>query len=212
MTHLPAQKLAPTSSPSLLASIGQVSKYASKALIIREGSRGDSLFVVLSGRIRIFTEDADGHRFVIGTYGSGTLFGEGALDGGPRTASVAAVGECECAVIPYDLLRRQILENPAFSLGLITELIKRSRASTQKMKSLALESVYQRLRQLFEEEAVSEDGRYVLGPAMAQQEIAHRLGASRDMITRILRELTKGGYVKVGRGQIELLRPLPKAW
>jgi CRP/FNR family cyclic AMP-dependent transcriptional regulator len=199
--------------PSLLASLGEVRPYANKTLIIREGSRGNALFILLSGRIRIFTEDADGRRFVIGSYGSGTFFGEGALDGGPRTASVEAVGECTCAVISYAVLQRQIVESPAFSLGLITELIKRSRASTQKMKSLALESVYQRLRQLFEEEGAALEGeRKVVGPAMSQQEIANRLGASRDMVTRILRELTKGGYVKVGRGQIELLKPLPKAW
>lgn len=201
-----------TASSSLLGALGQIRHYASKELIIREGSKGDSLFVLLSGQIRIFTEDIDGHRFIIGTYGSSTLFGEGALDGGPRTASVEAVGECVCSIVPYATLRRQILDSPEFSLALITEFIKRSRASTHKMKSLALESVYQRLRQLFEDEAMTTDGQRVLGPGMSQQEIANRLGASRDMVTRILRELTKGEYVSVKRGEIALLKPLPKDW
>lgn len=199
-------------SDSLWISLGEKRLYDPKELIIREGSKGDALYVLLNGHVRVFTEDAEEHRFIIGIYGRGTLFGEGSLDGGPRTASVEAIETCQCAVIPYSNLRRQILYNPEFALALITELIKRSRASTHKMKSLALESVYQRLRQLFQDEGVQQDGYWVLGPKISQQEIASRLGASRDMVTRILRELTKGEYVSVKRGLIIQLKPLPKAW
>lgn len=202
----------PLPASGLLAALGEVRHYARKTLIIREGTEGSDLYVLLSGRIRIFTEDEEGHSFIIGSFGTGTLFGEGALDGGPRTASVEAISDSECAVIPYAVLLQKMRDDPAFSLSLIGELIRRSRSSTRKLKSLALESVYQRLRQLFEEDGVMLDGRKVLGPALSQQEIANRLGASRDMITRILRELTKGGYVQVGRGCIEQLKPLPRAW
>jgi CRP/FNR family cyclic AMP-dependent transcriptional regulator len=201
------------STVSLLVAIGQPRRFMSSELIIREGTPGDTLFVLNDGRIRIFTEDAtSGNRYVIGQYGKGTLFGEGSLDGGLRTASVEAVGDCECSVVRYDLLRQHIIDSPTFSLGLLTELIKRSRESTRKLKGLALETVYQRFRDMVEKDGLLLDGHRVLGPGVSQQEIAFQLGASRDMLTRILRDLAKGGYVKIGRGEIRVLKSLPSAW
>ena len=181
-------------------------------MLVREGEIGDALFVLLDGRIRIFAEDQEGHRFVIGGYGPGTLFGEGSLDGGPRTASVEAVSEVVCSVLGYVELKAAMASNPSFAMALLTELIVRGRATARRMKSLALDSVYQRLRALIAIEAVNHNGVSTLGPDWTQQEIANRLGASRDMVTKIFRELSKGGYIAVGRGEMRILRPLPKAW
>lgn len=149
---------------------------------------------------------------MIGTYGPGTLFGEGSLDGGPRTASVEAVSDLTCSVLPYDKLKAAMAGDPAFAMTLLTEMIVRGRATARRMKSLALDSVYQRLRAMIATEAVDNHGVSTLGPDWSQQEIANRLGASRDMVTKIFRELSKGGYIAVGRGETRVLRPLPKAW
>ncbi len=170
----------------------------------------------------MYVDANDCRCFVIGTYGAGTLFGEGALDGGPRTASVEALTGLECVEISYVDLRRKLTEDSAFALVLIMELIGRSRLTARRLKSLALGSVYERFRELAEQEARPVDGSAcvadaangprALPPEWSQQELAQRLGASRDMVTRILRELGKGGYVDVGRGRIILLRPLPRHW
>ena len=195
-----------------LALLGEARAYRRKSLLVTEGEIGSSLFVLLKGRIRIYAEDQDQHRFVIGSYGPGTLFGEGSLDGGPRTASVEAVTDLVCARVPYARLKESMASDPAFAMTLLTELIARSRATTRRMKGLALDSVYQRLGALIEAEAQDSPRGRVLGPDWTQQEIANRLGSSRDMITKIFRELSKGGYIAVGRGELRLLRPLPKAW
>lgn len=195
-----------------LARLGHVRSYPRKSLLVREGETGDALFVLIEGRIRVFAEDQDGHRFVIGSYGPGTLFGEGSLDGGPRTASVEAVSDLVCSVLPYAELKAAMAENPSFAMALLTELIVRGRATARRMKSLALDSVYQRLRAMIATEAVLRNGLQTLGPDWSQQEIANRIGASRDMVTKIFRELSKGGYIAVGRGELRILRPLPKAW
>ena len=195
-----------------LAHLGSLRRFPRKTLVVREGEVGDTLFVLLEGRIRIFAEDQDGHRFVIGAYGPGSLFGEGSLDGGPRTASVEALAELECSVVPYAKLKAAMAGDPAFAMALLTELIARGRATARRMKSLALDSVYQRLRAMIDNEAIDRDGVRVLGPDWSQQEIANRLGSSRDMVTKIFRELSKGGYIAVGRGETRILRPLPKAW
>ena len=195
-----------------LARLGAIRQYPRKSLLVKEGEAGDTLFVLLEGRMRIFAEDQDEHRFVIGIYGPGTLFGEGSLDGGPRTASVEAVSDLVCSVLPYAELKAAMARDPVFAMALLTELIARGRATARRMKSLALDSVYQRLLALIAIEGVERDGVRTLGPDWSQQEIANRLGSSRDMVTKIFRELAKGGYIAVGRGETRILRPLPKAW
>lgn len=200
-------------SPSIaaLARLGRRCRFAPGALVLREGDPGDSLFVLLTGRIRIFV-DADERRFVIGTYGPGTLFGEGSLDGGPRTASVEAVSEIQCAMLSYDELREKLAADASFATALTMELIGRSRSTARRLKTLALGTVYERFRELVEQEAVVKDGARQLPSDWSHQEIANRIGSSRDMVTKILKELGKGDYVAVSRGRIALLKDLPKRW
>jgi CRP/FNR family cyclic AMP-dependent transcriptional regulator len=205
-----------------LLALGRKVTFVRGDRVLIEGQSGDCLYILLAGRVRVYVNAEDYRCFVIGTYGVGTLFGEGALDGGPRTASVEALTGLECAQISYADLRQKLAEDPAFALALTMELIGRSRSTARRLKLLALGSVYERFRDLAEQEARpvdggsckadATDGPRALPPEWTQQEIAQRLGASRDMLTRILRELGKGGYVDVGRGRIILLRPLPRRW
>ncbi len=195
-----------------LARLGEARTFTRKQLLVHEGEPGSELYVVLSGRVRIYTDNDQGRRFVLGSYGPGTLFGEGALDGGPRTASVEALSEVVCSVVPFDLLMQHIEAHPAFAMVLLMEMIGRSRAAMGRMKGLALETVYQRLRRLLMAEARLQEGQPMLGPEWTQQELANHLGASRDMITRLFRDLTAGGYVATGKAGMRVLKPLPEAW
>ena len=193
-----------------LAKLGRLCVFPARAAIVHEGDPGDSLFVVLDGRIRIFVDSDDERRFVIGLFGPGSLFGEGSLDGGPRTASVEAVTETICAVIAYADLRQTLLDDAQFGMALVMELIQRSRHTARRMKGLALNSAYQRFRELVLQELRQPTGE--LQGDWSQQEIAQRLGCSRDMVTKILKELGKGDYVLARRGGLTIRKPLPKAW
>lgn len=195
-----------------LARIGKRKKFTRRSMLIREGDPGGEMFVLLSGRIRIFTEGEGRRRFVFGTFGPGTPFGEFSLDHGPRTASVEAIADCECAIIDYAALKEKLTNDPMFAMALMSDLITRSRASTERLKSLALDTVYQRLRKFIAVEAQPDGESLMLGPEWSQQEIANRLGSSRDMITRIFRDLSKGGYITTKRGETRILKPLPKGW
>jgi CRP/FNR family cyclic AMP-dependent transcriptional regulator len=193
-----------------LAKLGRQCVFPARTSIVREGDPGDSLFVVLDGRIRIFVDSDDERRFVIGLFGPGSLFGEGSLDGGPRTASVEAVAATTCAVIAYAELRQALLDDAQFGMALVMELIQRSRHTARRMKGLALNSAYQRFRELVLQELGQPTGE--LPGDWSQQEIAQRLGCSRDMVTKILKELGKGDYVVARRGGLQICKPLPKAW
>jgi CRP/FNR family cyclic AMP-dependent transcriptional regulator len=199
-----------------LVALGVPRSFAKKSLVLEEGQPGNSFFILLSGHIRIFTEEngADGstRRLVIGAFGPGTIFGEGALNGGTRNASVEAISDITCTEIDCLDFRNRVSMDPRYAMTLLTDLISRSRLNTQQMKSLALKTVYQRLRELLVTGSILENGVRTFGPEMTQQEIAHRIGSSRDMITKIFKDLAKGGYIELTHGKPVILKELPKAW
>jgi CRP/FNR family cyclic AMP-dependent transcriptional regulator len=95
---------------------------------------------------------------------------------------------------------------------LIGKLIQRARRATENVKSLALSDVYGRLSRLLDQLAHNVDGAMVVSERLTQQEIAERVGASRDMISRLMKDLVAGGYIALeGRG-IVILKRLPPAW
>jgi CRP/FNR family cyclic AMP-dependent transcriptional regulator len=138
--------------------------------------------------------------------------GEMSLDGAPRSASVITVEPTTCAVVSRAQFREFILAHPDFALHLIENLIHRARLATDNVKSLALSDVYGRLVRLLNSLVVDQDGRQVVPEKLTQQDIAERVGSSRDMISRLMKDLVAGGYVAVEDRTITLLRKLPPAW
>jgi len=184
-----------------LARGGQVRSMARNTVFIDEGDKGDSLFVILSGRVKVFVADADGREMVLDIHGPGDYVGELALDGRPRAASVMAMEPTA------------IVANPDLAMNLIGTLIERLRIATEKVRNLALMDVYGRVARLLLSLAVEQpDGRMVVPERLTQQDIADRVGASRDMVSRIFKDLTTGGYVTVLDRQITINRKPPARW
>ncbi len=196
-----------------LARGGQVRSMARNTIFIDEGDKGDSLFVILSGRVKVFVADADGREMVLDIHGPGDYVGELALDGRPRAASVMAMEPTVCSVLTRDALRTAIVANPDLAMNLIGTLIERLRIATEKVRNLALMDVYGRVARLLLSLAVEQpDGRMVVPERLTQQDIADRVGASRDMVSRIFKDLTTGGYVTVLDRQITINRKPPARW
>ena len=195
-----------------LAATAVVRRFPRNAVLINEGEQGDSLFIVLSGRLKVYAGNEAGKEIVIDFHGPGECVGELSLDGAPRSASVKTVEPTSCAVVNRAQFREFIREHPDFALYLISKLIQRARLATENMKSLALSDVYGRLVRLLQSLAQECDGRQIIPEKLTQQEIAERVGASRDMISRLMKDLVAGGYLAVeGRG-IVILKRLPPAW
>ncbi len=192
---------------------GITRKYPKNTIIVSEGDSTDGLFIVLEGRVKIFVSDEDGHEVVLGTHGPGEYFGEMALlDAGPRSASVITLEPSQMIIVPRDEFRGFVESNPAFAFSLIGKLIARVRTLTDNVKSLALMDVYGRLARLLLELAEERDGVLKIGERLTQQEIASRIGASREMVSRILKDLTTGGYISQSREGIVLHRRPPLHW
>jgi CRP/FNR family cyclic AMP-dependent transcriptional regulator len=195
-----------------LASRGQTRTFPRNAVIINEGDRGDTLFVILSGKVKVYVSDDDGREMVLDMHDAGEYVGEMSLDGRPRSASVMTLEPTTCSVLSRDELRAAIARNPDIAMAIIEKLIERARIATDNVKNLALMDVYGRVARLLLSLAREENGKLVVPDRMTQQDIADRVGASRDMISRIFKDLTIGGYVTVENRQITIHRKPPARW
>jgi CRP/FNR family cyclic AMP-dependent transcriptional regulator len=195
-----------------LAAAGKVRAYPKHTLLIQEGDRSDQLYMVLSGRLKVFLSDSEGREIVIDTLGPRQFFGEMALEGEPRSASVMTTEPCRLAVIERDDFKRFLAEDPDAAYALIVTLIRRARNLTRAVGSLALLDVYGRVARLLLDNAVEEEGRLVVGERLSQQEIARRVSASREMVSRIVTDLREGGYIGIEADRMVIYRPLPKRW
>jgi CRP/FNR family transcriptional regulator, cyclic AMP receptor protein len=195
-----------------IAATGVVRAFPRNAIIINEGEHGDSLFIVMTGKVKVFASNDAGREFVIDFHGPGEYVGEMSLDGEPRSASVMTVEPTTCAVVNRAHFREFILAHPDFALHLIERLIRRVRVTTGNLKSLALSDVYGRLVRLLNTLSRSVDGKVVVRERLTQQEIADRIGASRDMIGKLMKDLVSGGYLAVEDRTITILKKLPTGW
>ena len=195
-----------------IAAVATARSFPKGAIIVSEGDETDSLYVMLSGRARVYVADAEGREAQLNRIGAGEYFGEVTLDGGPRSASVMALEECRCAVIRRAELDALVAKNPAFALHLVRKLASRVRALTENVRSLALMDVYGRVARLLLELAEERDGRMVIDGPLTQKDIASRVGCSREMISRIFSDLTAGGYVSREAGHLVILKTPPARW
>ncbi len=196
-----------------LAKLGRVRSYPKNTVIITEGDSSDSVFVILSGKVKAFVSDAEGHELILNTQAPGDYVGEMALDGKPRSASVVTLEPTTFSVVQREPLRDAIRRNPDFALDMIAKVIERAREATDNVKNLALLDVYGRVARLLLNMAVeAEDGKMRIPEKITQQEIAERVGASRDMVSRIFRDLTVGGYISVKNRIVTINKKPPAKW
>ena len=170
---------------------------------------------MISGSVRSFSSDWAGKELTYGVYGPGMAFGEMSLDGGSRSASVITVEPSECALIDHDTIRKQLAVSPDFALALVELVISRAREATKSAKQLALLDVYGRLRSFLNTMHASRAAS--AGPAhslkkLSQKDIASHIGSSREMVSRLFRDLENGGYIEVKKSQVTVKKTLPERW
>jgi len=195
-----------------IAPHGVVRSFPAQAILINEGDATDSLYIVLSGRVKVYASSEDGRELVLSEYGPGSYFGELSLDGERRSASIKAIEACTCRVVQGAQLRRFLDAHPDFAMHLNRKLIRMVRRLTEQLSSIALQDVYGRVVRVLTElsEPVGEER--VLRHKLTQQDIADRIGCSREMVNRVMKALTAGGYVAQRDGRLAILRKLPLAW
>lgn len=186
-------------------------RYPKNTIILMEGDACNHFYVVETGTLKVFVEDANGRQATLNILGPGEHFGELALiDGAPRSASVMTVTDAELLAISQRDFHTFIEDDHAISLELMKALVKRVRMLTDNVRDLALLDVYGRIKNLLENRVSDDEG--LIEPKLTHQEISEMVGASREMVSRIMRELVLGGYIEQTPTSLILRKRFPANW
>lgn len=213
LNKVPLFACLPDDAIETLESHSSVKSYRKNTVIIERGDETTSLYVLVSGKVRVYVSDEDGKEVVLSVLDApGAYFGELALVGSTeRTASVMTVEDSMLRVISKQDFRACLVDNPQIGLELIHDLAKQVKTLTDRVSTLALNNVYGRLVATLTEWSKEEDGRLITG-RLTQQEIAQLVGSSREMVSRIFKDLKQGGYIAIENKRIVLLKKLPARW
>jgi CRP/FNR family cyclic AMP-dependent transcriptional regulator len=177
-------------------------------VVLNAGDSTDNIYFVLSGALKVQVSDEDGREVILSKLGPGELFGEmGVLDDHPRSATVLAVEPSQVVVMGKADFKQCLVDNPDVSLFIMRNLTKRLRMADRNIESLALLDVYGRVARLLLESADDVDGRKVVTQKLTKQDIGKMIGASREMVSRVMRDLSAQGLIEERDGQLILLDP-----
>lgn len=195
-----------------LARLGETRTWEPGTTVVTEGDMADCMYLIHEGELRAFVAGDGGRVVELNTLHAGELFGELMLSGELRAATVQVTTRARLTRVTRSEAERVLAERPDLALQLIQRLVRRVRALTRTVGSLASLDVYGRLVGLFDALAVDEKGQRIVPGPLSQQRIAERVGASKAMINRLLADLSSGGYIEVSRECIVLLKKLPPKW
>jgi CRP/FNR family transcriptional regulator, cyclic AMP receptor protein len=195
-----------------IASQVMTREFPKNTVVVTQGDETDSLYVIISGKVDVFLQNEKGKEIIINTLGECDSFGELAPLGGiPRQASIITTEKSLMAVISRQVFMDTLLTKPTISMRIIDRLISLIQDLTEEVSSLALEDVYNRVVRILYKHA-EKIGDKLVTEKLTQQDIALRVGATREMVHRILKELKTGGYISIEGKQITIEKKLPPGW
>jgi CRP/FNR family cyclic AMP-dependent transcriptional regulator len=190
----------------------QQRSYPRNSFILRAGEETDALYIILSGRVKVLIPDDQGREVILATLGPNEYFGEmGLLDEQPRSASVETLEACQMLRFSKSGFIGCLKDNFDLAMIIIKNLVKRLRAADRKIESLALIDVYGRVARLLLDQAEEIDGMWIVRSAPPKQEIARMIGASREMVSRVVKDLQLRGYIRAEKRKIFLLDKISMA-
>lgn len=180
--------------------------YPRNVFVIQAGDETDSLYVILAGKVKVLIPDDQGREVILSVMGPHDFFGEmGILDDQPRSASVSTLEPCEMLRLSKAGFINCLKENSDVAMLVIRNLVKRLREADRKIESLALIDVSGRVVRLLVDMAQEIDGKLVVPRAPPKQEIARMIGASREMVSRVIKELQEKELIRAERRSLVIL-------
>lgn len=187
-----------------------IKTYPKNTIILSEGDEASSLYVTISGSAKVFLSNDDGKEIILNTLYEGDHFGELAiLDGSPRSASVITSEKSKMGIISKSDFKIMLANHPSIALHLIVHLTKQVRLLSDNIKTLALLDVYGRLAKTLLDLASDKNGHLIIENRPTQQELANRIGSSREMVSKIMKDLSIGGYITIESRNISINEKLP---
>lgn len=195
-----------------LADVAIRRSYKKNMVIIQQGDDTNTMFILIEGEMRVYVEDEQGKQLMVRILKSGDSFGEVALMGDfPRTASVVTITDCVVAAFSREKYLSFLKHHPEIALALAKTLANMVRDTTEELGSIALHDVYGRITHIFEKYAVEADDRRLV-PKFTHREIAGMIGSSREMVSKILKDLENGSYISITDKHYVINKNLPANW
>ena len=166
--------------------------------LVEQGQKSNALFILLTGRARVMTSDSRGREVILATLAQGDYLGEmSIIDNEPHSASVRAEVQTDVLMLGRAEFARCLTENASMSLVVMRGLVKRLRHADRKIESLALLDVYGRVAHALLDFAVPDaQGQLVIKDKISRQDLAKMVGASREMVSRVMKDLEERGFIE----------------
>ena len=169
--------------------------YPAHSTLIRAGENADGLFVIVSGRVKILLEDGEGREIILAVLGANDFVGEiGLIDASPHFASVQAQQACEILFVPRKAVLDWLARDPAAALSMLRTVTERLADAQRKIGNLALVDVYGRVAQVILETARDVNGQLLV--EVGSEQMAATVGASREMVSRVVKQMITNGIVR----------------
>jgi CRP/FNR family transcriptional regulator, cyclic AMP receptor protein len=180
----------------LLATGSLRRNYPRGRTIVAEGEPSQSLYILLSGRAKVQRSDSEGKEVILAVIGPGEFFGEMSLiDDAPRSASVITLESSDFMAINKDSFKAMLLQNNDIGMQIMRGLVRRLREADKKIETLALLDVYGRVARVLLDFSEVVNGERIVKARLPRQEIAKMIGASREMVSRVMKGLEIDGYI-----------------
>ena len=166
--------------------------------LVEQGQKSNALFILLTGRARVMTSDSRGREVILATLAQGDYLGEmSIIDNEPHSATVRAEVQTDVLMLGRAEFARCLTENASMSLVVMRGLVKRLRHADRKIESLALLDVYGRVAHALLDFAVADaQGQLHVKDKISRQDLAKMVGASREMVSRVMKDLEERGFIE----------------
>ena len=166
--------------------------------LVEQGQKSNALFILLTGRARVMTSDSRGREVILATLAQGDYLGEmSIIDNEPHSATVRAEVQTDVLMLGRAEFARCLTENASMSLVVMRGLVKRLRHADRKIESLALLDVYGRVAHALLDFAVPDaQGQLLIKDKISRQDLAKMVGASREMVSRVMKDLEERCFIE----------------
>jgi len=195
-----------------LVECSSIREFDKNAIVIKQGDDTDSLFVIIAGMVDVYLQNDTGKKIIINSLKPTDVFGEvESLSEISRQVSIITKSKCVFALISREVFMETVLADITVNQSVIEMLVKRIQDLTEDLSSVALDDVYHRVVRVLYKNTTEVNGKMVTG-RLTQQDIANRVGATREMVHCILKELRAGDYISIDGKHITIEKKLPPGW
>lgn len=196
------------------ADVSIIKNFPKNTILFSEGDHTDSIYIVCTGKVKVTIIDQQGKEIILSLLGPGEYFGEMAalVDGETRSACVMTREASQLLILSKDVFKNILSTHSDVVFKLLKESLDRLKEANKKIESLALMDVYGRVARLLTQLAITKDDSLIIEEKLTHQEIANMVGSSREMVSRVIKELVNGGYLSITKKIIKIKRKLPYSW